>query len=202
MISSRFGSFCALFTSAFLIVLLCGIGAKTVLGATTVGESENAAKRALNAATVQAFDTAMTFVGQSFVENPAGGAQREVRYDINGPGDGVKSNVEYRIYSTPKDAESHSNPDLTQQKAEATANEMPHGSFKTYHSTLGGSALAQDVPGTFRCIAETGNASWSRCYYYPGSGSNIVVVGTTTASQANEAIMITAMGAQGLAEKK
>jgi hypothetical protein len=62
--------------------------------------------------------------------------------------------------------------------------------------------LAKSVPGTFHCVALGGKEPWSRCYYYPGGGSDVVVVGTTSSGAANEAILITAMGAQTLAAAK
>lgn len=168
----------------------------------TEGEAENLAKHALDAGKVSAFDGALTYVGQDVVANPAGGADHEITYTIAGPGKGVKSSVEYRIYGTPRDAAAHANPNPAQQKQEATEDETPHGQFRAYHSNLSGSDLARDVPETFRCIALAGKGSWSRCYYYPGGQSEIVVVGTTTSEQANEAIMITAMGAQPLTSAK
>jgi hypothetical protein len=101
----------------------------------------------------------------------------------------------------PAAVKAHADPDVTQQRQEASENDTPRGQFKTYHSNLTGSALAQDVPQTFYCRSLTGHA-WSRCYYYAGGQSAVVVVGTTSSAQANEAIMITAMGAQGLAQAK
>jgi hypothetical protein len=168
-------------------------------GGSTEGDAENIAKHALDAGKVSAFDGAMTYVSQEVVAKPVAGADHEIRYMIDGPGAGTKSSVEYRIYETPAGAAAHANPDLAQQRQEADLNEMPHGSFRTYHSSLGGSPLAKDVPGTFRCIALASKGPWSRCYYYAGGQSYAVVVGTTTSEQANEAIMITAMGAQPLA---
>jgi len=168
----------------------------------TEGDAENLAKHALDAAKVSAFDAALTWVGQEAVANPAGGADHEITYTIAGPGPKVKSSVEYRIYGTPAAAAAHASPNPAEQRLEADQNETPHGQFRAYHSNLSGSDLAKDVPETFRCIALTGKGSWSRCYYYPGAPSEIVVVGTTTSDQANEAIMITAMGAQPLALAK
>jgi hypothetical protein len=51
-------------------------------------------------------------------------------------------------------------------------------------------------------VALTSKETWSRCYYYGGGDSNVVVVGTTSSAAANEAILITAMGAQGLGAAK
>ncbi len=171
-------------------------------GASAEGDAENLAKHALDAGKVSAFDGGLTFVSQEVVAKPAGGADHEVTYSLTGPGPKAKSSVEYRIYGTPADAAAHANPTPAEQRLEADQNETPHGQFRAYHSNLGGSDLAKDVPETFRCIALAGKSAWSRCYYYPGAPSNIVVVGTTTSDQANEAIMITAMGAQPLASAK
>jgi hypothetical protein len=84
---------------------------------------------------------------------------------------------------------------------EAKENDIPRGQYRTYHSNLSGSDLAKDVPETFHCMALASREPWSRCYYYPGGDSNVVVVGSTSSPVANEAIMITAMGAQGVARK-
>ncbi len=180
------------------------MGGRIALAAppSAASNAENAAKHALDAASVQTFDGSLTFVNQTVVEKPVADAYREITYEINGPDAGAKGSVEYRIYETVADAEAHSVPNGAQTKQEASQNDLPHGDFKTYHSSLGGSPLAQQVPGTFHCMALTGKGSWSRCYYRPGDLPNVVVVGTTSSSAANEAILITAMGAQGLAAKK
>lgn len=203
MFSSRFGVLSALLPGFFLVTLTGVSGQRAwAAGAQSESAAESNAKHALDAAFVQAYDSELSYVDQNVVEPPITGASREVKYDITGPGEGAKSSVEYRIYATAEDAAGHADPDVNQQKAEATANDMPRGSFKTYHSKLNGSALAVEVPETFHCVALTGGSPWSRCYYYPGNHSNVVVVGTTTSGAPNEAILITAMGAQGLAEKR
>lgn len=186
------------------VSLLLFVIGPSVFAATpsNAADAENIAKHALDADKVTAFDAALTWVGQEAVANPAGGADHEISDTIAGPGPKVKSNVEYRIYGTPADAAAHATPTPAEQRLEADQNETPHGQFRSYHSNLSGSDLAKDVPETFRCMALAGKGSWSRCYYYPGGQSNIVVVGTTTSDQANEAIMITAMGAQALASAK
>jgi hypothetical protein len=202
MFSSRFNFLCALLLGISLATL-AGFGARRAWAAPqSENKSEDAANHALNAAFVQAYDNALTFVGQDVVETPVPGASREIKYEIKGPGEGAKSYVEYRIYDSAEDAAAHADPDLAQQKSEATADDMPHGSFKAYHSSLSGSALAAEVPETFHCVALTGGNPWSRCYYYPGTHSDVVVVGTTTSTAPNEAILITAMGAQGFVEKR
>lgn len=177
--------------------------AGTVAGAqSTAAQSEQQAKQALTAHSVQAFDPAMTWVGQEAVANPVNGAKHEILYTIVGPGAGVKSSVEYRVYESPAQAAAHADPDMKQEMLEAAASDSPRGSFSAYHSKLGGSPLAEDVPETFHCRALKGKGAWSRCYYYPGGDSNVVVVGTTTSTQPNEAILLTALGAQGLATAK
>ena len=163
-----------------------------------VERAVNEAKSALSAKSVQAFDPSMTYVRQEMVNQPINGASREVLDTLSGPGNDVKSTVQYRIYDNPQDAASHANPDRAQQKAESAAGDLPGGRFRAYHSKLGGSALAREVPETFHCVALMGHKEWSRCYYYPGGKSQTVVVGTTTSGAANEAILLTAMGAQGL----
>jgi hypothetical protein len=168
----------------------------------TVSDAENAARHALDAESVQTFDGALTFVSQSVVEKPVADASREISYEIDGPDAGAKGSVEYRIYESPAEAEAHATPNAAQTKQEASQNDLPHGQFKTYHSSLSGSPLAQEVPQVFRCMALASKGPWSRCYYYPGGASNVVVVGTTSSSKANEAILITAMGAQRLVVKK
>jgi hypothetical protein len=121
-----------------------------------------------------------------------------VRYEITGPGPGVKSSVEYRVYDSVAGAAKHANPSAAQQLQEANEFDIPRGQMTAYHSNLSGD-LAKDVPATFHCIAMKGKTPWSRCYYYAGGTSSTVVVGTTSSATANEAIMITAMGAQNLA---
>lgn len=203
MSSSRSGLFSALLLSFFLTILM-GASAREAWAAPPQSEnaSETAAKHALDAAFVQAYDSALTWVSQEVVETPVAGASREIKYEIKGPGEGAKSEVEFRIYDSPADAAAKADPDGAEVKLEAAANDMPHGSFKAYHSKLNGSALAVEVPEAFHCVALTGGSPWSRCYYYPGNNSDVVVVGTTTSAAPNEAILITAMGAQGLVEKK
>lgn len=194
---NRSGWLCVLATSAVLML------AATVASAqSTAAQAEKEAKQALSAESVHGFDPAMTYVGQEAVASPVNGAQHEVLYTISGPGAGVKSSVQYRIYENPAAAMAHAVPDVKQEMDEAAAADAPRGSFRSYHSRLGGSPLAQQVPETFHCRALQGKGSWSRCYYYPGGQSNIVVVGTTTSTQANEAILLTAMGAEGLAAAK
>ena len=192
------------FGMSLVLFIVCATRVRhaSAAGSSTESDAENIAKHALDAGKVSAFDSSLTYVGQEVVAKPVAGADHEISYTIAGPGQGVKSNVEYRIYDTPTAASAHANPDLAQQKLEASRNDMPHGQFRTYHSSLGGSPLAKDVPETFRCLALTDKGPWSRCYYYPGGQSETVVVGTTTSAQANEAIMITAMGAQQLAGAK
>jgi hypothetical protein len=168
----------------------------------TAGQAEKDAKRALDATSVTAFDASMTYVSQDVIAKPVNGATHEITYTITGPGAGVKSTVQYRVYDNPRDAAKHADPDMAQQKQEADEFDIPRGQFRAYHSNLTGSALAKDVPQTFHCKALTGKTAWSRCYYYGGGQSDIVVVGTTTSAQANEAIMVTAMGAQTLAVLK
>ncbi|MGB9029030.1 MAG: hypothetical protein WCC27_02835 [Acidobacteriaceae bacterium] len=190
-------------------VLLMNLGLLIIGGAvafaaspSTEGDVENMAKHALDAARVSAFDGSMTYVGQEAIAKPVGGADHEILYTIAGPGQGVKSSVEFRIYSSPAAATAHANPDRKQQMEEAQEFELPRGQFRAYHSNLSGSDLAKDVPQTFHCMALDGKGSWSRCYYYAGGDSNVVVVGTTSSAAANEAILITAMGAQGLGAAK
>jgi len=193
-------SFCALGACTALAILLAAGGARVWGASSSVADAVNVARHALDAVAVQAFDGSITFLKQTDVEAPVGGAVAEINDKLAGPGAEVESSVEYRIYKTPADAVAHSNPDLTQQRAEANQNDMPHGSFRTYHSNLSGSGLAQEVPQTFRCMALVSKGHWSRCYYYPGGESTTVVVGTTTSDKPNEAILITAMGAQPLAK--
>ncbi|HEX4066653.1 MAG TPA: hypothetical protein VHZ09_11580 [Acidobacteriaceae bacterium] len=202
MSSSRFGSLCA-FSAGILLTTLFGIAAQNIWAAASsaVSDAEDVARHALDAAAVQTFDGSLTYVSQSVVEKPVADASREINYAINGPDAGAKGSVEYRIYDSPTAAEAHATPSAGQTKQEASQNDLPHGQFRTYHSALGGSALAQEVPGTFRCMALASKGPWSRCYYH-ADGANIVVVGTTTSSTANEAILITAMGAQRLVVKK
>ena len=188
-------SLCVLAASTFLI-------AATLAGAQSTGQAEQQAKQALTAQSVQAFDPAMTYVGQEAVAKPVNGAKHEILYTINGPGAGVKSSVEYRVYESAADASAHADPDTKQEMLEASASDSPRGSFSAYHSKLSGSPLAKDVPETFHCRALKGKGPWSRCYYYPGANSTVVVVGTTTSMQPNEAILLTALGAQGLATAK
>lgn len=163
-----------------------------------LSDGENAAKRALDAQKVSAFDGDLTFVAQTVIAHPVADADKEVSYEIKGPGPGVKSSVEYRIYDTVAGAAKHANPSGAQQLQEANEFDIPRGEMSAYHSNLGGD-LAKDVPATFHCIAQKGKTPWSRCYYYAGGKSSTVVVGTTTSDAPNEAIMITAMGAQNLA---
>jgi hypothetical protein len=139
---------------SFVLLIVCGSWAGSVLaaGPSTVEDSENSAKHALDAAKVTAFDGALTYVSQEVVAKPAADAVKQISYTIAGPGEGVKSSVEFRIYLTAGAAAAHSNP------------------------------------------------PWSRCYYYAGGDSNVVVVGTTSSPTANEAIMVTAMGAQTLSK--
>jgi len=177
--------------------------AATVASAqSTAAQAEKEAKQALSAESVHGFDPALTYVGKEAVAAPVNGAKHEILYTLAGPGAGVKSSVQYRIYENAALAMAHAVPDTQQEMDEAAASDSPRGSFQTYHSRLGGSPLAQQVPETFHCRALQGKGSWSRCYYYPGAQSNIVVVGTTTSPQANEAIMVTALGAQGVAGAK
>lgn len=197
--SLKRGFVCALAVSAFFIALAMQVpraGAQS-----TAAEAEKNAKRALDPMAVKAFDASLSFANQEVVDKPVNGSSHEIRYTIDGPGPGEKSTVQFRVYENPAAAAAHADPDLDQQRVEASENDTPRGQFKTYHSNLKGSALAQDVPQTFHCRSLTGHA-WSRCYYYPGGESNIVIVGTTSSTAANEAIMITAMGAQGLAQVK
>jgi hypothetical protein len=183
-----------------LLLGFCVIGAWAG-GPPTVNDALTTARHALDAQAVQAFDSNLSWVNQSLPDESVAGASAQVNYTINGPDAGAKSSIEYRIYKTQQEAAAHANPDVTQQKQEANQNDMPHGNFRTYHSSLTGSPLAKDVPQTFRCVALAGKGPWSRCYYYPGGDSTTVVVGTTTSAQANEAIMITALGAQALKGK-
>lgn len=169
-------------------------------GSSTEGDAENSAKHALDAGKVSAFDSALTYVSQDVIAKPVGGADHEIRYTIAGPGQGVKSNVEFRIYANPGAAAARANPDRNQQMEEVHENDMPGGQYRTYHSNLSGSDLAKSVPATFHCVALAGKGTWSRCYYYAGGDSTVVVVGTTSSPVANEAIMITALGAQTLAK--
>jgi hypothetical protein len=188
------------------LFIVCGTHARYALAASpsTEGDVENSAKHALDAARVSAFDSSLTFVGQDVIAKPVGGADHEIRYTISGPGAGVKSSVEYRIYGTPAAAKGHADPAAAQLKEEESEYDIPNGQgqFRTFHSNLTGSDLAKAVPQTFHCMALTGKETWSRCYYYPGGGSDVVIVGTTSSGAANEAILITAMGAQGLGAAK
>lgn len=186
--------------SAFFVV--CGMQAPQAGAQSAAAQAEKAAKQALDPLAVSAFDASLKYAGQEMIARPVNGSTHEITYTIEGPGPGEKGTVQYRIYDNPAAAAAHADPDLDQQKQEASENDTPHGQFRSYHSNLSGSALAQDVPQTFHCRALANKGSWSRCYYYAGGESDIVVVGTTNSTQANEAIMITAMGAQGLAEKK
>lgn len=191
------GFLCVLATSAFFVLAGTAAGAQS-----TAAQAENQAKQALSAASVQAFDPQMRYVAQEAVAAPVNGARHEILYTIAGPGAGVKSTVQYRVYETAAQAMAHAVPDTKQEMDEAAAADSPRGSFRAYHSRLSGSALAQQVPETFHCRALQGKGAWSRCYYYPGAQSNIVVVGTTTSTQPNEAILVTALGAQGLVGAK
>jgi hypothetical protein len=190
---------CVLALSALFIVFGMQVGEARAQSSASQGEE--AAKRALDPAAVTAFDGSLTWVDRQAIAQPVNGSSHEITYTMTGPGAGAKSNVEFRVYDNAADAAAHADPDMSQQKDEAEAYDSPRGRFKTYHSKLSGSALAQDVPETFHCRA-LAKGEWSRCYYYPGGESNIVVVGTTTSKTANEAILITAMGAQGLATEK
>jgi hypothetical protein len=187
--------------------LVCGIVCGTVVlraGAappSVVSDGEILAKKALDADRVTAFDGSMKFLFQEVVRKPVAGADKEVSYDLAGPGEGVKSSVEFRIYDSVAGAAAHANPDGKQQMEEAAEFDLPRGEMSAYHSKLGGD-LAKDVPETFHCLAQKGKTPWSRCYYYAGGSSTIVVVGTTSSAAANEAILITAMAAQGLAQAK
>ncbi len=203
MLSNRRKYFCVLVISLVLLIVF-GMHARYAFAASpsTEGDAENIAKHALDAAKVSAFDGSMTYVSQETIAKPVGGADHEIRYTISGPGEGVKSNVQFRIYASPAAAAAHANPDRNQQMQEVHENDMPSGQYRTYHSNLSGSDLAKDVPETFHCVAVTGKETWSRCYYYGGGDSNVVVVGTTSSGAANEAILITAMGAQGLGTAK
>ncbi len=190
----------ALVVSALVVVF--GTPVPQAGAQSTAAQAEKAAKQALDTLAVSAFDASLKYAGQEMIARPVNGSTHEIMYTIEGPGPGEKGTVQYRIYDNPAAAAAHADPDLDQQRQEASENDTPHGQFRTYHSNLSGSALAQDVPQTFHCRALANKGSWSRCYYYAGGESDIVVVGTTNSTQANEAIMITAMGAQGLAEKK
>jgi hypothetical protein len=196
----RNGTLCVLAMSALFVVL--GVVAPRAGAQLTAAQAETNAKRALDPAAVKAFDASLKYVDQEVVAKPVNGSTHEISYTITGPGAGERGTVQYRIYDNPAAAAAHADPDVTQERLEASENDIPHGQFRAYHSNLTGSALAQDVPETFRCRALAGRGAWSRCYYYPGGQSNIVVVGTTTSKAANEAIMITAMGAQTLATEK
>lgn len=167
-----------------------------------LNKAEKTAKQALDESAVRGFDPAMKFIGEELVANPVAGSQKEIRYTIDGPGAGVKTSVEYRIYDNPGAAAAHSDPSKDQQMEEASEFDMPRGNFRAYHTNLKGSGLAQDVPQTFHCMALAGKTQWSRCYYYEGGASDIVVVGTTSSTAPNEAIMVTAMGAQSLAQMR
>lgn len=168
----------------------------------SVAQAEKTARQALDETAVHGFDPSMKYEGQEVITDPVAGSEKEVRYTIAGPGEGVKSSVEYRIYDSPAAALAHAQPGAAQQVEEAAEFDMPRGSFRAYHTNLQGSALAHDVPQTFHCMALKGKPQWSRCYYYEGGGSNIVVVGTTSSEAPNQAIMVTAMGAQTLAQMR
>ncbi len=192
-------------------VLMMSLGLLIACGAVALaaspsneGDVENSAKHALDAATVSAFDGSMTYIAQEAIAKPVGGSDHEILYTISGPGPGVKSSVEYRIYGNPASAKGHADPAMAQLKEEEREYDIPNGQgqFRTYHSNLTGSDLAKSAPETFHCVAMAGKEPWSRCYYYPGGGSTVVVVGTTSSGAANEAILITAMGAQGLGAAK
>jgi hypothetical protein len=182
-------------------LLLCLVCGALALYASVVSDGEGLAKKALDADRVTAYDASMKFLFQTVVKKPVAGSDKEVSYDLSGPGEGVKSSVEYRIYDSEASAAAHANPDGKQQLEEAGEFEMPRGQLSAYHSKLGGD-IAKDVPETFHCLAQKGRTPWSRCYYYAGGSSTIVVVGTTSSAATNEAILITAMGAQGLAQAK
>lgn len=196
MSNYRNRSLCVL--AATTLFVFSGAAGNCARKPSAVDQAFSQAKTALSAKSVQAFDPSMTYVRQEMVNQPVNGARREVLYTISGPGNDVKSTVQYRIYDNSQDAASHANPDRAQQKAESAAGDLPGGRFRAYHSKLGGSALAREVPHTFHCVALMGRKEWSRCYYYPGGKSETVVVGTTSSSAPNEAILLTAMGAQGL----
>jgi hypothetical protein len=206
MFNKRGAGFCVLGMSLVLF-LVCAMHARYAFaaGGSTEGDAENSAKRALDAGKVSAFDGTLEYVSQEVVEKPVGGADHEILYRMDGPGAGVKSSVQYRIYGTPADAKGRANPVGAQVTEEEHVGEIPQGKgqLRNYHSNLSGSDLAKSVPETFHCMALAGGkAAWSRCYYYPGGGSDVVVVGTTSSSAANEAILITAMGAQTLGAVK
>lgn len=168
----------------------------------TASQSEKLARRALGADAVQAFDSSLKFVSQDALPKPVNDAQHEIVISMTGPDPGDKSSVQYRVYDNPADAAAHANPNAAQQKAERDAFDSPQGQFHSYHSNLTGSALASDVPQPFHCRSSDQKPAWSRCYYYAGGQSDIVVVGTTSSTKANEAILITAMGAQSLGKAK
>ena len=209
MSNKRGAGFCVLGMSLVLF-LICATHTRSAfaaggVGASAEGDAENSAKHALDAAKVSAFDGTLEYVSQEVVEKPVGGADHEILYRMDGPGAGVKSSVQYRIYGTPADAKGRANPVGAQVTEEEHVGEIPQGKgqLRNYHSNLSGSDLAKSVPETFHCMALTGGkATWSRCYYYPGGGSDVVVVGTTSSDAANEAILITAMGAQTLGAVK
>jgi hypothetical protein len=206
MSNKRGAGFCVLGMSLVLF-LICATHARFALaaGGSTEGDAENAAKRALDAGKVSAFDGSLAYLSQEVVEKPMGGADHEILYRLDGPGAGMKSSVQYRIYGTPSDAKGRANPVGAQVTEEQHYGEIPEGKgqLRAYHSNLSGSDLAKSVPETFHCMALTGGkGTWSRCYYYPGGGSDVVVVGTTSSDAANEAILITAMGAQTLGAVK
>jgi hypothetical protein len=182
---------------------VCGIAALRAWAAppSAVSDGEILAKKALDADRVTAFDGTMKFLFQEVARKPVADSDKEVTDNLAGPGEGVKSSVEYRIYDSAATAAAHANPDGKLQMEEAAEFDLPRGQFSAYHSKLGGD-LAKDVPETFHCLAQAGKTPWSRCYYYAGGASTIVVVGTTDSAAANEAILITAMGAQGLAQAK
>lgn len=194
------GTWCVLAMSALFVVW--GMMAPRAGAQSTAAQAEKDAKRALDPAAVTAFDASLKYVDQEVVAKPVNGSTHEISYSIVGPGAGERGTVQYRVYDNPVQAAAHADPDVTQERLEASENDIPHGQFRAYHSNLTGSALAQDVPATFHCRALAGRGSWSRCYYYAGGQSDTVVVGTTTSKTANEAIMITAMGAQTLATEK
>jgi hypothetical protein len=205
--SNKRGAGFSVLGMSLVVFLVCAMHARYALaaGGSTEGDAENSAKRALDAAKVTAFDGTLAYVSQEVVEKPVGGADHEILYRMDGPGAGAKSSVEYRIYGTPTEAKGRANPVGAQVTEEEHNGEIPEGKgqLRAYHSNLSGSDLAKSVPETFHCMALTGGkVTWSRCYYYPGGGSDVVVVGTTSSDAANEAILITAMGAQTLAAVK
>jgi hypothetical protein len=186
---------------SLLLSIVVGTLALYAAPPSLLSDGENAAKQALTADKVSGFDGDLKLVSLDPVPHPVADADREVIYTIAGPGAGVKSSVEFRIYDTVAAAVKHANPSGAQQMQEASEFDLPRGQFNAYHSNLAG-ALAKDAPATFHCLASKEKTPWSRCYYYAGGASSTIVVGTTSSATPNEAIMITAMGAQGLAQVK